>query len=31
MSYATNANNLRLEIADVIEDRRQAELTASRA
>jgi twitching motility protein PilT len=28
MSYATNPNNLRLEIADVIEDQRQAERTA---
>ena len=25
MSYATNPNNLRLEIADLIEDKRQAE------
>jgi twitching motility protein PilT len=29
MSYATNANNLRLEIADVIEDQRQAGRAAS--
>ena len=29
MSYATNTNNLRLQIADVIEDRRQAEKAAA--
>jgi twitching motility protein PilT len=29
MNYATNANNLRLEIADVLEDRRQAEKAAA--
>ena len=29
MSYATNPNNLRLEIADIIEDQRQAERAAS--
>ena len=28
MSYATNPNNLRLQIADLIEERRQAEKAA---
>jgi twitching motility protein PilT len=29
MSYATNANNLRLQIADVIEEQRQADRAAA--